>query len=166
MSSSRQNSRFSTLNVFKFGAQKPPPPPPKDPYYLANHSLVSLAQTVSPESYPSNPVAPMSAGPAYSVRSPSPGPSYTTSSAPAYAPSRSTSSTSLSTESGSMSSRKGFFKSLSLGKRPKTPKSAPSSLPSEQPLDPGEDPSISMPWNFQHNVHVDEASVHSIITLP
>lgn len=158
-SSSRQNSRFSTLKVFKFGgAPKPPPPPPKDPYYQPNHSLASLAQTLPPETFSppfaTHPSTPMSAGYAPSARSPSPSPSYTpsyaASNAPTYDPIRtmqSPSTTSLTPDSAS--SRKGFFKSLSLGKRPKTPKSPPSALSGELPPEPVEDPSISMPWNFQ-----------------
>ena len=185
-SSSRHNSRFSTLKVFKFaGAQKPPPPPPKDPYYQPNHSLASLSQTPSQETFlppfATHPGTPMSAGYASSARSPSPSPSYARSyahsHAPVYDPVRtmqSPSTTSLTPDSAS--SRKGFFKFASLGKRPKTPKSPPSGSVGELQPEPVEDPSISMPWNFQvcgsrlcygtnvdlevfrkHNVHVDEA---------
>ncbi|GJE92910.1 kinase-like protein [Phanerochaete sordida] len=162
-SSSRQNSRFSTLKVFKFaGTQKqPPPPPPKDPYYQPNHSLASLSQTL-PETFSppfaTHPSTPMSSSYSSSVRSASPSPSYTPSQytashAPTYDPTRtmlSPSQTSLAPD-GSSSSKKPFFKFPSLGKRPKTPKSQYDDLPPEP------DPSISMPWNFQHNLHVDEA---------
>ncbi|KAI0339085.1 hypothetical protein BDW22DRAFT_634839 [Trametopsis cervina] len=173
-SSGKQNSRFSTLKVFKFGnvTQKPPPPPPKDPYYLPNHSLASLNQSLSPERsppLPMQPITPLSATPstsgyASSARSPSPSSSYMLN----YAPSLAASRTTLAPSSSSMlspdpaepgTSRKGFFKFGSLGKRPKTPKSAASTSfapPPEPHADPAEDPSISLPWNFQHNVHVDE----------
>lgn len=198
MSSSRQNSRFSTLKVFKFAsAAKPPPPPPKDPYYLPNHSLASLSQTLPPETFTppfaTNPNTPLSAGYASRARSPSPSPSYT----PSFAPSQTSqapscydlartrlgpSTTSLSPPSAD--SRKGFsFKFGSLGKRPKTPKSPPSVANGSLPLETADDPSISMPWNFQvrgpsgfayglssvntsfrvqHNVHVDEAYVFRV----
>lgn len=179
--STRQNSRFSTLNVFKFGSSpKPPPPPPKDPYYLPNRSLASLTHSLAPETHPTTPATPMSTHYAASARSPSPSPSYAPSYTPSYAPSSimGQSTTSLSTQS-STTSRKGFFKSLSLGKKTKTPKSATSTLPADQPPEPADDPSISQPWNFQvrgtslfsgacqpdscflmqHNVHVDEAYV-------
>lgn len=164
MSSNRQNSRFSTLKVFKFAsAARPPPPPPKDPYYLPNHSLASLSQTLPPETFTppfaTNPNTPMSAGYASSARSPSPSPSYT----PSFAPSQASqapscydltrtrlgpSTTSLSPPSAN--SRKGFsFKFGSLGKRPKTPKSPASVASGDLPPETADDPSISMPWNFQ-----------------
>jgi hypothetical protein len=167
-SSSRQNSRFSSLKVFKFGGgpQKPPPPPPKDPYYLANHSLASLHQTLSPELSPlytagaATPsyTMPTPAGYASSARSPSPTSSYQI---PNYAPSYAASRCTLGPSTASLvspdpsepsSSRKGFFKFGSLGKRPKTPKSASSvssAHPTDLPSEPTEDPSISRPWNFQ-----------------
>ncbi|KAI0790229.1 hypothetical protein BC629DRAFT_397899 [Irpex lacteus] len=167
-SSSRQNSRFSTLKVFKFGgsAAKPPPPPPKDPYYLPNHSLASLHQTPPPmlsppsQTRPTTPASatPLSAGYESSARSPSPTSSYHMIN---YAPSFAASRTTLAPSSGSIlspepisepgSSRKGFFKFASLGKRPKTPRSASSTSThsSEPPSDTAEDPGISRPWNFQ-----------------
>lgn len=124
-SSSKQNSRFSTLKVFGFaGAQKPPPPPPKDPYYLANPSLASLAQSLSPEAFSppfaTRPTTPLSAGYASSARSPSPTPSYTPSYTPSFAASRTTLAPTADIVSpDSSSSRKGFFKFASLIKRPK-----------------------------------------------
>ena len=79
--SSKQNSRFSSLKVFKFAAgSKPPPLPPKDPYRLANPSLPSLGNSLSPDSFPSQPATPLSAQYATLVRSPSPSPSYAPSS--------------------------------------------------------------------------------------
>ena len=155
--SSRQNTRFSTLNVFKFGSSpKPPPPPPKDSYYQPNHSFASLAHTLSPETCiaplptPSGqPTTPVSAGYAHSARSPSPSPSYAPSCATSsYASSSlmAQSTTSLSTTAESTTGKKGFFKSFSLSKKLKTPKSQTMDLPGDQP-EP--DDSISLPWNFQ-----------------
>lgn len=147
--SSKQNSRFSSLKVFKFAAApKPPPLPPKDPYYLPNPSLRSLGNSLSPDSLsPSQPPTPLSAQYATLARSPSPTPSY--------APSRITVSpySTSSNFSESASSRKGLFKFSAFARRPKTPKTAESShSASSEPLPPPEpidDPSISLPWNFQ-----------------
>ncbi|KAI1789682.1 hypothetical protein LXA43DRAFT_553632 [Ganoderma leucocontextum] len=147
--SSKQNSRFSSLKVFKFAAgPKPPPLPPKDPYYLSNPSLRSLGNSLSPDSLsPSQPQTPLSAQYATLARSPSPTPSY--------APSRITVSPYSTTSNfpESASSRKGLFKFSSFGRRPKTPKTADSSYSaSSEPLPPPvpvDDPSISLPWNFQ-----------------
>lgn len=147
--SSKQNSRFSSLKVFKFSsaAPKPPPLPPKDPYYLPNPSLRSLGNSLSPDSFPSQPATPISAQYATMLRSPSPTPSY--------APSRMTTSpyAASSHQPESASSRKSLFKFSSFGKRPKTPKTADStaSAISEpyQLAEPLDDPSISLPWNFQ-----------------
>lgn len=155
-SSGRQASRFSTLNVFKMStstsSSRPPPPPPKDPYYVstqpninanmnmpmanANHSLASLAQSLTPEMQrrTTEPMTPVSVsgrygyGYAASARSPSPSPSYTPSYTPSYAPSErmNQSTTSLSTASmvsGSSSVRrekekgKGFFRALGMGRK-------------------------------------------------
>lgn len=145
-STSRQNSRFSSLNVFKIGnsSKAPPPPPPKDPYYLANPSLASLSQSIAQEP-PSNPITPISSRYASSARSPSPSPSYFASQ---YAPSTSVVSPPagmLSPDSGG--SRRGLFKLPSFTRRPKTPKSAKSESSDTQ--EQVEDASISRPWNFQ-----------------
>ncbi|OCH90868.1 hypothetical protein OBBRIDRAFT_690131, partial [Obba rivulosa] len=137
--SGRQNSRFSTLNVFKFAVPKPPPLPPKDPYYLANPSLPALSQTLSMSSHPNSPYASAYGG--RLVRSPSPSPSYAPSARVA-----SSSSSVLSPDSAG--SRKGFFKIASLGRRPKTPKFTEVSLQDLQPPEPVDDPSISLPFNF------------------
>ncbi|KAI0670239.1 hypothetical protein C8Q78DRAFT_975640 [Trametes maxima] len=151
--SSRQNSRFSSLKVFKFSAgSKPPPLPPKDPFRLPNPSLPSLGNSLSPDSLPSQPATPLSAQYATLLRSPSPSPSYAPSS---YAASSRTalSPPSTSTSPESAGPRKSIFKFSSFGKRPKTPKTAESGYyaasESSQPHDPAEDPSISLPWNFQ-----------------
>ncbi|KII90107.1 hypothetical protein PLICRDRAFT_40309 [Plicaturopsis crispa FD-325 SS-3] len=156
--SSRQNSRFSTLKVFKFASSSsssnsssnrkvddagpPPPPPPKDPYYLYNRSLTSL----SPDSLslPTTPLTP-------DYRRPSPAPSQSSmsllSSAASVAP-----SVAPSTAETTVSSKKSFFK-LGLGKRSPKPRSpAEMSYPPES----ADDENISLPWNFQHDLHVDE----------
>ncbi|TFK88809.1 hypothetical protein K466DRAFT_55918 [Polyporus arcularius HHB13444] len=151
--SSKQNSRFSSLKVFKFaaGSPKPPPLPPKDPYYQPNPSLRSLGNSLSPDSFPSQPVTPLSAQYATLARSPSPTPSY--------APSRKTVSPYSTTSSSSTnypetaSSRKGLFKFSSFSRRPKTPKTADSGFSTTSEAshvpEPVDDPSISLPWNFQ-----------------
>lgn len=172
-SSSRQNSRFSTLKVFKFaGAPKPPPPPPKDSYYPANPSLASLTQSLSPETF-SPPFAARTTTPVYSTyassaRSPSPTPSYTLSYVPSFAASRTTlapSATTTPSEPSSSNPRKGFFKFASLGKRPKTPKfssSNSSTISVDQASGPTEDPSISLPWNFQVSSPPNQTAQHLI----
>ncbi|CCM00708.1 uncharacterized protein FIBRA_02748 [Fibroporia radiculosa] len=148
----RQNSRFSSLNVFKLASSsKPPPLPPKDIHYLPNPSLPSLNHSLSPDSLTSQPVTPLSAHYGGLTRSPSPTPSYATS---RLAMSPASSSTALSPESAVF--RKGFQKLSSLGRRPKTPKTPAQEPIDLQPPDPVPDPSISNPWNFQHNLHVDE----------
>lgn len=151
--SSKQNSRFSSLRVFKFAAgSKPPPLPPKDPFRLPNPSLPSLGNSLSPDSLPSQPATPLSAQYATLLRSPSPSPSYAPSTNTAVSP------PSLSASPESAGSRKGLFKFSSFSKRPKTPKTAESGYsaasesshpPEPHPPEPSDDPSISMPWNFQ-----------------
>ncbi|EED77206.1 predicted protein [Postia placenta Mad-698-R] len=144
-STGRQNSRFSSLNVFKFASSpKPPPLPPKDIHYMPNPSLPSLNHSLSPDSFASQPATPLSAQYGGLTRTPSPSPSY--------APSRMTmspasSSSALSPESAGF--RRGLQKLSSFGRRPRTPKSPERDLAALQPPDPVEDPSISLPWNFQ-----------------
>ncbi|KAF7793532.1 hypothetical protein EIP86_004646 [Pleurotus ostreatoroseus] len=172
--SSRQNTRFSTLNVFKFGSSpKPPPPPPKDSYYQPNHSFASLAHTLSPETciaplptQSAQPTTPVSAGYAHSARSPSPSPSYAPSCATSsYASSSlmAQSTTSLSTTAESTTGKKGFFKSFSLSKKLKTPKSQTVDLPGDQP-EP--DDSISLPWNFQMRIHAAQCTRRRSVRPP
>ncbi|KAH9837714.1 uncharacterized protein C8Q71DRAFT_557614 [Rhodofomes roseus] len=159
-SGSRQQnpSRFSSLKVFKFAStSKPPPLPPKDPYYLYNPSLPSLNHSLSPDSASSQPPTPLSAQYATLMRSPSPSPSYTPS-RPTVSPAAS--STILSPETATPAGfRQGLRKLSSFGRRPKTPKTPDRNAVDLQPPEPVEDPSISLPWNFQHNVHVDEKYV-------
>ncbi|TBU46515.1 hypothetical protein BD309DRAFT_614480 [Dichomitus squalens] len=164
--SSKQNSRFSSLKVFKFSSasSKPPPLPPKDPYYLPNPSLRSLGNSLSPDSLPpSQPATPLSAQYATLVRSPSPTPSY--------APSRITVSPYSTTSNypESASSRTRLFKFSSFARRPKTPKTADSgysagsdSVPPPEPVD---DPSISLPWNFQVSASTSLPHTHPLISF-
>ena len=152
-STGRQNSRFSTLNVFKFGGQsKPPPPPPKDPYYQSNPSLSSLAQSLAPDTPLTVSNTPIFARYAASARSPSPSPSYTPSLTQSLVPSSTLnqSTTSLSTQSTTSTRTKKFFQSLSIGKKQKASRAAPPGFSDEQPeAQFTDDPSISLPWNFQ-----------------
>ncbi|THH13485.1 hypothetical protein EW146_g6742 [Bondarzewia mesenterica] len=151
--STKQNSRFSSFKVFKFAGPKPPPPPPKDTNYLysaTNPSVLSFSnQSLSADSFSQPPTPHSTQYRSQYARSPSPAPSRATQSA--------ASSNTLS-PSDSAGFRKGFMKVASLGKRTFTPKS-PRSAPIEdmQPPEPRDDESISLPWNFQHHVHVDEA---------
>ncbi|TFK24887.1 hypothetical protein FA15DRAFT_669093 [Coprinopsis marcescibilis] len=154
------SSRFSTLKAFKFGSRegngKPPPPPPKDDYYLRNRSMASL----SPDAFSLPPNSPLS--PRHNM--------YTSQTSPD--PNQSTMSLASSVASGAMSTQ-GESKSrpqsrgkerltsfLRIGRR--SPKSPPSRAGTADELDAGppqEDGSISMPFNFQHNIHVDDGLV-------
>jgi hypothetical protein len=155
------SSRFSTLKIFRLASSKPPPPPPKDAVYLYpsanNPSLLSLsnqslATTASPRQ--TNPTG------ASSIRSPSPSPSRVLQSSspqqvhpppPGYhqSPSASMSSSTLSPDSGSGSSKRSFIRKLSnIGRR-----SASKSSRVASSEDASDDESISRPWNFQVSHH-------------
>ncbi|KZT03290.1 uncharacterized protein LAESUDRAFT_372328 [Laetiporus sulphureus 93-53] len=144
-SSSRQNSRFSSFNVFKFSpSAKPPPPPPKDPLYACNPSLPSLNHSLPQDLLTSPQQAPLYSQYSKYPRSPSPSPSH--------APSRMTMSTTSSSSAVSPEPaglRKSLQKLSSFGRRPKTPKSPETDPMDLQPPEPADDPSISLPWNFQ-----------------
>ncbi|KAG1732620.1 uncharacterized protein EDB91DRAFT_1151105 [Suillus paluster] len=157
---SRNNSRFSTLKVFKFNKERPPPPPPKDgpryglqvqggPYSssksLYNPSVTSLIPPTTDvvPSLPSTPVttdcsraSPVSSQSAPSVRS--------------FAPSTSVES------DGGLKPKRNIFKFSSMGKRLNR---STRNLVELDPAEPQEDEGISTPWNFQHNIHVDEGFV-------
>ncbi|KAF8192663.1 hypothetical protein K438DRAFT_854266 [Mycena galopus ATCC 62051] len=126
-----KQSRFSTLRVFgKFGKTPgPPPPPPKDAVYLAasNRSLASLSPN---ESSPASPLS---------------GEQYAASSSSAVSLSLSSSQHSQKTQ------RSGLFKFATV-RKPPSEYSGETSPGGAAEADEG----ISMPWNFQHNVHVDE----------
>ncbi|KAJ7584984.1 STE/STE20/PAKA protein kinase [Mycena floridula] len=136
-------SRFSTLKVFKFGKQDrlPPPLPPKDPVYLSTRSLSSLSPVDSfAPSQPNSPLSP-----------------YQYQRGLDHLPVTNASSMSLASSSASVSPQakkdkvSGFFR---FGKRsPRSP-----SIKSNQADSPpaGDDENISLPLNFQHNIHVDE----------
>ncbi|KAK0189598.1 STE/STE20/PAKA protein kinase [Armillaria mellea] len=157
-----KSSRFSTLKVFKLHKKEkepsllppPPPPPPKDPYYLNNRSLASL----SPDSLslPSSPLSPPFHYPfAPRKQSTFPHPNSSTMSLV----SSSASAMSYTPERGQHlgSKKSGFFRFTK--RSPKSP-SVKSSVRDEtstlQSFD-SNDESISLPWNFQHNTHVDES---------
>ncbi|TFK71530.1 hypothetical protein BDN72DRAFT_431782 [Pluteus cervinus] len=148
-------SRFSTLKVFKFQTKdksKPPPLPPKDPYYLNNRSLASLV----PDSAPNSPLYTnpnfTCAESSANTMNPNPSSISLVSSVTSAKSSQPSDANHLQVrEKKSMS----FFK---FGKRsPKSPslKTSPSSI-EDVPPPPTPDDNISMPWNFQHNIHVDE----------
>ncbi|ESK96721.1 ste ste20 paka protein kinase [Moniliophthora roreri MCA 2997] len=162
--SSSKSSRFSSLKVFgKFSKEKdslkPPPPPPKDPFYLNNRSLVSLHNTN--ESMPATPVTPHSIGTAYATSNTVLG-----SSQSQYVPTSSSASlVSSPSDAGAPSlpplpkqpsqKKSGFFKFRRVTKSPSLRSASVddemSSLQSNR-----EDENISTPYNFQHNIHVDD----------
>ncbi|EDR09394.1 uncharacterized protein LACBIDRAFT_293888 [Laccaria bicolor S238N-H82] len=162
--STSKTSRFSTLKVFKFSSKeknlKPPPLPPKDAYYLRNRSLASL----SPDSLSLPPNSPLSPQPIYQyARKPSPEPHQTH-------PSQSTMSlvssaaSAKSSPSAERSRPQSQKKALSFLKFPKRSPKSPSvkSVGTSEQLEPPpstDDEGISLPWNFQHNIHVDEGYV-------
>ncbi|KAF9264478.1 hypothetical protein L218DRAFT_1026857 [Marasmius fiardii PR-910] len=176
-------SRFSSLKVFgKFSKEKeslkPPPPPPKDTYYLNNRSLVSL-------NYPQEPIPPTPPfiGTAYAASSNTMGPSKSQYAASVHSkrPTNPTSSSlSLASSASLVSSPSdigpssqqqqqsqpptkssaqkisGLFKFRRGAKSP----SGRSGIVDDEIMSlqsTGDDENISTPWNFQHNIHVDDA---------
>ncbi|KAI9451430.1 hypothetical protein BJY52DRAFT_1154569 [Lactarius psammicola] len=157
--STKQSSRFSTLKVFKFTSSKPPPPPPKDAHYLyasssKNPSVVSFSNqsVLSPDS--DSPSA------CKSIRSPSPAPSRMLQShfqpeqhQSQQSPPPSIMSSSRTLDPSSASSKKSFFRKVSsLRKRSASKNSRVTSVD-----DATDDESISLPYNVQHHIHIDEA---------
>ncbi|KAG6902639.1 hypothetical protein C0995_013764 [Termitomyces sp. Mi166 len=134
-SSTAKVSRLSTtLKAFKFSnatTSKPPPPPPKDATYYTfphNRSFVSL---------PTSPMNPM-----HRNRS-------TTSLLSGVPSLRSFSATDpVPPVPAQPQKKRGFFR---FGK-----KSSKSSSVESSTSTPAEDDGISLPWNFSHNIHVDE----------
>ncbi|KAF8999771.1 hypothetical protein BDQ17DRAFT_1427513 [Cyathus striatus] len=157
-----KSSRFSTLKLFKFGTKekdlKPPPLPPKDPYYMHNKSYASL----SPDSLSLPPSSPMSPKSNFQYpRGTSPGPNQSTMSLNSSAASMKSSHPS-EPRTHSQPQKKEKGKSfLKFGKRsPKSPSSKASSAENGGDMSATEgDDQISLPWNFQHNIHVDEGYV-------
>jgi hypothetical protein len=150
MTSSKPNSRFSTLKVFKIkpDASTPPPPPPKDPQYLANKNNFIQANrslaSLSPDSLsiPSTPLSPH-----FLFSRP------TTADASQSAVSLISNGEGITRQPSDESRKKpkprgvfGFGRKTSKG-----PPSIHSSVESEDlvPPRPQEDDNISMPWNFQ-----------------
>jgi hypothetical protein len=166
------SSRFSTLKIFRLASSKPPPPPPKDAVYLYasanNQSLLSLSnQSVRPTT--PSPKQTNSNGP-LSIRSPSPTPSRVLQpsspqqqhpSAPGYhqhqSPSTSMSSSTLSPDHGSGSSKRSFIRKLSnIGRR-----SASKSSRVASTEEASDDESISRPWNFQVSPHFSPSLLYA-----
>ncbi|THU93394.1 hypothetical protein K435DRAFT_192656 [Dendrothele bispora CBS 962.96] len=168
-SASTKSSRFSTLKVFsKFGSNKdslkPPPLPPKDNYLIKNRSLVSL----STESYPGTPATPASASLAPSSLLPhgsslrdqyaqKSGPIHPASSSMSLVSSVDYTSDTPQTERPVIKSKKSSFFGLKRGPKSPSMKSTSTGDDLGSPESVGEDENISMPWNFTHNIHVDEA---------
>ncbi|KIK09564.1 hypothetical protein K443DRAFT_127473 [Laccaria amethystina LaAM-08-1] len=162
--STLKTSRFSTLKVFKFASReknlKPPPLPPKDAYYLRNRSLASL----SPDALSLPPNSPLSPQPIYQYArrlSPEPNQTHPSQSTMSLVSSAASAKSSPSAERSRPQSQKKALSFLKFPKRsPKSP-SAKSVGASEQlePPPPTDDEGISLPWNFQHNIHVDEGYV-------
>ncbi|KAH6904493.1 STE/STE20/PAKA protein kinase [Coprinopsis sp. MPI-PUGE-AT-0042] len=153
-------SRFSTLKAFKFGAKdkdnRPPPPPPKDDYYSMNRSMASL----SPDAMSLPPHSPLS------PRQNGMYPSQTSS----INPNPSTMSLASSIASGvsspplegtrPQSKLKGKARSfLRFGRKSPRSPSTKTDDEHEPPPVPQDDGSISSPFNFQHNIHVDDGLV-------
>ncbi|KAF8327323.1 hypothetical protein F5887DRAFT_1011267 [Amanita rubescens] len=148
-----KSSRISSLKAFKFIAKekgsKPPPPPPKDLHHMSSRVLSPDTLSIPPNS----PASPYHHTQFHQRASPD--------------PSRSSLSLASSAASGrsqtedSHSQRQSRLKVkasslLTLVKR--TGKSIKSPDP-DRPSSSREDAGISTPWNFQHNIHVDEAFI-------
>ncbi|KAF5327955.1 hypothetical protein D9758_016782 [Tetrapyrgos nigripes] len=168
---STKSSRFSTatLKVFgKFGSNKdlkPPPLPPKDYYFRNNRSLASL----SPESNPGTPATPASASLAPASLTPGGTPSnlqaqyaqntgllHPSSSSMSLVSSVDYTSDTQTIDRAPLKKKKSSF--FKLRRSPNSPSVMSSTTGDDLGPDIAtEDESISMPWNFTHNIHVDEA---------
>ncbi|KAJ2915100.1 hypothetical protein MD484_g5300, partial [Candolleomyces efflorescens] len=148
------SSRFSSLKVFKFGSKekdgRPPPPPPKDNYYLRNRSMHSLLPD-SQSLAPSSPLSPHQPFPY--PKQPSPDANHSTMSLASSAASAISSPPPEQPKSRPTSrGKERALAFLGFGKRsPRSPSS------NGGPPTPADDENISMPWNFQHNIHVDDS---------
>lgn len=153
-SSQSKSSRFSTtLKVFKFASKgskppDPPMPPPKDKYHFSNRSLVSL----SPDSL-SVPATPVLAQPHHPYIHSS---DMNQSAISVYSAAHSAKSAVTlggNSHNGLKKSKSGFFKFARRSPRTTSVQSAPiGSIPPT----PIPDENIGVPFNFQHNIHVDE----------
>jgi hypothetical protein len=150
MASSKMNSRFSTLKVFKFNNSKStaraPPPPPKDDFYLYNRPLATL----SPDSIPTTPMTPYSNVPRQPSPSPSPSLSLNPNQSVVSLVSDAASINPPAGESSSVGKKGGPMGLFKFGKRSlKTPSINSSSEEGSLPAPSQEDDNISLPWNFQ-----------------
>ncbi|KAJ8075133.1 hypothetical protein PM082_019460 [Marasmius tenuissimus] len=185
-SSSKTSSRFSSLKVFgKFSKEKdslkPPPPPPKDSYYLNNRSLVSLQYPQEP--IPPTPASTI--GTAYaasgagmkqstsqyaaSIHSQRPPLNAASSSFSLASSSSLVSSPSETSMSGQPQQQQqgsskswsqkgaGLFKFARKGSKSPSVRGAAVDDEMMSLHTNGEDENISTPYNFQHNIHVDDA---------
>ncbi|KAG5644279.1 hypothetical protein DXG03_008764 [Asterophora parasitica] len=152
--SNPKSSRFSTsLKAFKFSTKdkepKPPPLPPKDLYFIqTNKSLVSLSHDSL--SIPGSPLSPHSQRlrPDMHMNQSSVSLVSSATSARSFSPADLAPPAQLQRKKSKGS---GFFKFVR-----RSPKGASSKSPAGSEAPPSEDEGISMPWNFQHNIHVDE----------
>ncbi|KAG2143980.1 hypothetical protein BD769DRAFT_1001206 [Suillus cothurnatus] len=151
--SSRNNSRFSTLKVFKFNKERPPPPPPpKDDQYFQQGLQVQGGPYGSSKSL-YNPSVTSLSPPTGVLPSLPTTPDYNRAS-PESTPSVRSFGPAMSIESEK--SKRNIFKFSSMGKRNKSTRNL---IETEDPEPPQEDEGISSPWNFQHHIHVDEGFV-------
>ncbi|KAF6750907.1 hypothetical protein DFP72DRAFT_1138883 [Ephemerocybe angulata] len=156
--SSNLSSRFSSLKVFKFASKdkdvnRPPPPPPKDDFYLRNRSMASLlpdSMSLAPSS-PLSPQAPFQYG-----GQPSPDANQSTMS---LASSVASGVSSPPLESKSRPHSRGKDRALAFLRIGKKSPRSPSTNRGDEGESPQQDDGISMPWNFQHNIHVDDGLV-------
>lgn len=141
--SSRNNSRFSTLKVFKFNKERsPPPPPPKDDQHFQQGLQVQGGPYGSSKSL-YNPSVTSLSPPSDLLPSLPTTPDYNRAS-PESAPSVRSFGPAMSIESEK--SKRSIFKFSSMGKRNKSTRNL---IETEDPEPPQEDESISKPWNFQ-----------------
>ncbi|KAF8901034.1 hypothetical protein CPB84DRAFT_1847015 [Gymnopilus junonius] len=178
---STDSSSSSRFNPFRF-KEKPPPLPPKDPVYQQR----SPPPTATDDPRVSLLDSPLSPSIQYAIRranSPSPSPLFAAESirsmsrsSPELLPVKSIEPSIADTTRQTTASKKD--KALAFLKFPKrSPRSPPStatgtsssassvivigsaSAEEPDPPPPQEDDGISLPWNFQHNIHVDEGYV-------
>ncbi|RDB23610.1 Serine/threonine-protein kinase pakA [Hypsizygus marmoreus] len=155
-SSHSKSSRFSTTlgRAFKFSSKdkesRPPPLPPKDAFYLRNRSLASLSpDSLSIPGTPLSPHSPQSQRLSPDMHMNQSSMSLVSSAASGRSFSPADAMSTQKKEKGS-----GFFKFGKRSPKPRSTKSPPAT--DALPPPPTEDDGISLPWNFQHNIHVDE----------
>jgi hypothetical protein len=152
--SSRNNSRFSTLKVFKFNKERPPPPPPpKDDQYFQQGLQVQGGPYGSSKSL-YNPSVTSLSPPADLLPSLPTTPDYNRAS-PESAPSVRSFGPAMSIESEK--SKRNIFKFSSITKRNRSTRNL---IETEDPEPPQEDEGISGPWNFQVSLLVIPSHPH------